>query len=222
MIPPWKTFFTLSLAATLLETVNTHAAITILSPAASANLRHDSFGFSYTNVFGNGDLYANLNSINDDRAAIEFPLFSIPANSIINSATLRMYVFSGGGVQGSTGTFNLFGYTGDGGISMNDYYSQQVLLTTFTEGVPPAFGFTNFVVTSFIQNLNHSGSGYGGFLFQALSQNVLVGFPGPGQPAYPQPILTVDFTPVPEPNRLIILAVAASLFYFWHPQRNAI
>jgi hypothetical protein len=184
----------------------------MLPLAAYANLRHDTFGNSYTNIYGTADLYANLNSVNDDRAVLEFSLQQLPVGSSINSATLTIYVWAGGGTTGDVGTFRLYGYTGDGAASMADYYDQQALLKTFTEGVPPTFGYTSFDVTSFIQNQNSSGSFYGGFLFQAVSQNVLMGFGCPGPNSYPWPTLDVQYTVVPEPAGPVLFLAAAAVF----------
>jgi hypothetical protein len=185
---------------------------TVLPLAAYANLRHDSFGNSYTNIYGTADLYANLNPINDDRAVIEFPTCQIPAGSVISSATLTIYVWHGGGTTGDVGSFRLYGYSGDGVASMGDYYHQQALLKTFMEGVPPAYGgYTSFDVTSFIQNQNNGGSLYSGFLFQAISQNVLMGFGCPGPNTFPWPTLDVKYTVVPEPGVPMLFLLAAAL-----------
>jgi hypothetical protein len=193
---------------------------TVIPLTASANLRHDSFGYSYTNLYGTADLYANLNSINDDRAVLEFSISTIPTSSTINSATLTIYVWAGGGTMGTFGTFRLFGYTGDGAVSMDDYYAQQVLLNTFIEGVPPTCGFTGFNVTSFIQNQSNGGSPYSGFLFQALSQDVLLGFGSPGPNSFPLPTLDVKYTVVPEPD-VPLLFLLAVVIACW-PRRSAI
>jgi hypothetical protein len=184
---------------------------TVLPLAAYANLRHDSFGNSYINIYGTADLYANLNTIDDDRAVIEFPTYQIPASSLISSATLTIYIWAGGGTTGDLGTFRLYGYSGDGVASMDDYSHQQVLLKTFTEGVPPAYGYTSFDVTSFIQNQNNGGSLYSGFLFQAISQNVLMGFGCPGPNTFPWPTLDVKYTVVPEPEVPMLLLLSATL-----------
>ena len=191
---------------------------TVLPMSAFANLRHDVFGNSYTNLYGTADLYANLNSVNDDRAVLEFPLYQIPGGSTISSAILTIYVCAGGGTAGDVGTFRLYGYGGDGVASMPDYYNQQSLLGTFTESVPPTFGYTSFDVTSFIQNQNNSGSPYSGFLFQALSQNVLVGFGCPGPNTFPWPTLDVKYSVVPEPG-IGLLVLAATAVVFWGRRR---
>ncbi len=102
----------------------------VLPLAAYANLRHDVFGNNYTNIYGTADLYANLNSVNDDRAVLEFPIYQIPAGSTISSATLTIDVWCGGGNTGNVGTFRLYGYSGDGIASLADYYDQEVLLKT--------------------------------------------------------------------------------------------
>ena len=185
----------------------------VLPLAAFANLRHDVFGNSYTNLYGTADLYANLNSINDDRAVLEFPTFQIPTGSIISAAILTVYIWHGGGTTGDVGSFRLFGYGGDGVASMNDYYDQEVLLKTFTEGVPPTFGYTSFDVTSFMQSQSTDGSPYSGFLFQALSQNVLMGFGCPGPNSFPWPTLAVEYTVVPEPEITVLMLLNAVFVY---------
>jgi hypothetical protein len=191
------------------------AADVVLPLAAFANLRHDVFGNSYSNIYGITDLYANLNSINDDRAVVEFPVGQIPAGSTINSARLTIYVWHGGGTIGDVGTFQLFGYTGDGIASMADYDDQEIFLKSFTEGVPPTYGSTSFDVTSFVQSQNNSGALYSGFLFQAISQNVLMGFGCPGPNPFPWPTLDIKYTVVPEPTvPLLLLAAAMTAFVF--------
>ena len=185
----------------------------VLPLAAFANLRHDVFGNSYTNLYGTADLYANLNSVNDDRAVLEFPAFQIPAGSAISVATLTVYVWAGGGTTGDVGSFRLYGYGGDGVASMNDYYDQEVLLQTFTEGVPPAYGATSFDVTSFMRSRNADGSPYSGFLFQALSQNVLMGFGCPGPNSFPWPTLSVEYTAVPEPEISVLMLLNAGFVF---------
>jgi hypothetical protein len=112
--------------------------------------------------------------------------------------------------MGDVGTFRLYGYSGDGVASMTDYYDQEALLKTFTEGVPPTFGKTSFDVTSFIQNQNNGGSLYSGFLFQALSQNVLMGFGCPGPNTFPWPTLEVKYTVVPEPGSATLFLMGAA------------
>jgi len=184
---------------------------TVLPLAASANFRHDVFGNSYTNISGTAALYANLNAINDDRAVLEFPTYQVPPGSMVSSATLRVFVWLGGGVQGNVGTFSLYGYSGDGFASMADYYDQEVLLSTFAERVPPTFGYRSFDVTAFIQNQNNGESLYSGFLFQARSQDVLYGFGSPGPNDFPWPTLDVEFTPVPEPGVPVLVLMAAAL-----------
>lgn len=179
----------------------TQAGEIIIAPAVEANLRHDKYGRDYTNLYGSFELYANLNLVNDDRAVLEFPMVGLPQNSVITSASLTVFVWAGGGTQGSIGSFVWYGYTGDGSVSMSDYYQQRVMLESFNEGVPPAYGYTSFDVTAFVNDQYSAGTAYDGFLLQALSQNVLVGFAGPGS-SYPQPTLKVAFAPVPSPTQL--------------------
>jgi len=186
---------------------------TVLPLAAFANLRHDVFGNNYANLYGTADLYANLNSVNDDRAVVEFPTFQIPTGSIISAATLTVYVWHGGGTTGDMGSFRLYGYGGDGVASMNDYYDREVLLKTFTEGVPPKFGYTSFDVTAFMQSQSTGGSPYSGFLFQAFSQNVLMGFGCPGPNSFPWPTLAVEYTVVPEPEIPVLMLLNAVFVY---------
>jgi hypothetical protein len=215
----------LALCSLLSSSYAVEAADAVLPLAAFANLRHDVFGNSYINNSHLTDLYANLNSINDDRAVVEFPVGQIPFGSTINSATLSIYVWAGGGTLGDVGTFRLFGYSGDGFASMADYYDQEVFLKSFTEGVPPTYGYTRFDVTSFIQSQNNNGALYSGFLFQAVSENVLMGFGCPGPNPFPWPTLDIKYT-VPEPTVPVLLLLAATpAFVFlrklrWTPRRS--
>jgi len=186
----------------------------VLSPVAEANLRHDSFGQNFINLYGNYELAANLNQINDDRAVLEFAMAGLPLNSVITSAKLSVYVYAGGGTTGSFGQFTWYGYAGDGAASMDDYYKTQQAIVTFTEGVPPTYGLTTFNVTSVVQSLLAGGSAYDGFLLTALSQNVLVGFAGPGSSMI-QPKLDVTYVTVPDGGDTAGLfgAGVAMLFY---------
>ncbi|HLP78110.1 MAG TPA: DNRLRE domain-containing protein [Candidatus Paceibacterota bacterium] len=151
--------------------------------------------------------------MNDDRAVIEFPTSQIPRNSVISSATMTIYVWHGGGTTGDSGMFRLYGYTGDGVASMADYNAQQVLIKTFREGVPPTWGNTSFDVTAFIQSQINGGALYSGFLFQALSQNVLMGFGCPGPNTFPWPTLDVKYTVVPEPQTFALLLIGGGLIF---------
>lgn len=185
-------------------------------PVVEANLRMDSFGRSYTNLYGITTLTANLNSVNDDRVVFEFHMSGIPQNSTISSASLEVFVASGGGTSGSVGSFDWSGYTGDGNLSMNDYFETANLLDSFTENVPPTFGLTRFNFTTFVQSQNSGGAVYDGFLLRALTQNVEVGFGGPGNP-YPLPVLQVTYTTAPEPNTaLLFLGGIATIAYCRH------
>ena len=74
-------FIALPLAFALVPSRAAALTETIIPLSASANLRHDSFGYSFTNLYGTTDLYANLNPINDDRAVLEFPIYTITARS---------------------------------------------------------------------------------------------------------------------------------------------
>jgi hypothetical protein len=219
---------TVFLSVLLLSYCGMQAGEIIIAPAVEANLRHDKFGRDYTNLYGNSELYANLNLVNDDRAVLEFPMVGLPQNSVITSASLTVLVYAGGGTQGATGTFVWYGYTGDGSVSMSDYYQQRVMLKSFNEGVPPAYGYTSFDVTAFVKDQYNAGTAYDGFLLQALSQDVLVGFAGPGS-SYPQPTLKVAFAPVPEPNAALFVGVSAAVLVwhrrirsFWHGNRSVL
>ena len=192
----------LSLWGFILGTGEAQGVVNIY-PVVEANLRLDSFGRSYTNLYGISTLTANLNSVNDDRVVFEFPMSGIPQNSTISSASLVVYVALGGGTKGSVGSFDWSGYIGDGNLSMNDYFETANLLRSFTENVPPTFGLTSFNFTAFVQSQNSGGAVYDGFLLRALSQNVEIGFGGPGNP-YPLPVLQVTYTAAPEPNTTLL------------------
>src|SRR5262245_47489953 len=68
----------------------------LISPSADGNVWKHSLGaFS---IETNGvNVSANFNPIEELRGILEFPLNSIPAGSLVSSATLRLYVDATGG-----------------------------------------------------------------------------------------------------------------------------
>jgi hypothetical protein len=183
-----------------------YARADLIPPAADGNVRTTVFGQLSVDT-ASFLLFANVNPVNDDRASLEFPLASIPGGNPITSATLRLNVVQTGGMAGLTGTFELYGYAGDGIITAGDFSNDQFLLQTFTHPVG-TFGPRAFDVTSFVQGGVSEGNAFSGFLFKAVSQDTLVGFASSEHESPTlRPVLDVQFTPIPEPSTLILLGI---------------
>jgi len=138
-----------------------------------------------------------------DRSALEFSLAGISAGATINSATFSV---SSGGTEVAGGTFNFWGYSGDGAITVADATQTADLLTT----LPTLTGHPTYTVdvTSLIQTLVDASAGYAGILITVSPEgnffgNDLVSSEGDNGPV---PNLTVDFS-VPEPMSTALLGV---------------
>jgi hypothetical protein len=187
-----------------------------LSPVADATVRHDIWGRTFIDPTANSPIYANRNPVNDDRAILEFPLSSIPAGSLVTSARLQIFVNQAGGTLGTTGTFALCGYPGDGLITGSDFGNDQLVLQTFKEIVPPTWGWQTFDVTAFVLNGVGDGDAFGGFLFRALDENIGIGFASVDDISVnARPVLDVQFTPIPEPEVAALVFAAGVLIVFW-------
>jgi hypothetical protein len=142
----------------------------------------------------------NFGSINNNgydsfRTAMEFNISSIPAGSIIQSATLivNANVFEG------TRNLALDGYAGDGLVQLLDF-SRDGLVghKILTPGTSQNLVFD---ATGFISSLVGSGSAFVGFNFRENPPNdsnfTVFDIDMAGQSA---PLLSIEFDPVPEPS----------------------
>jgi hypothetical protein len=195
----------------------TQATVVDISPSSDGTVRN---GLTLNPYGYTDELWANLNTQNDDRAILEFGLSSIPPGSTIHTATLVLYCMAGGGTTGSNGNFRLFGYKGDGLVTVSDFNNVFTILSSFDESVPPTYGWTSFGVTSFLQNGVNHGDTYDGFLIQAMTQDVLVGFGSEEQSSWPKPYMEVMFDSIPEPGtRILVLISGAAMLLFRRRKR---
>jgi hypothetical protein len=110
------------------------------------------------------DAFAPLNSgsVNNNgftsfRTALEFDISAVPAGSMINAATLTMFV---GFVEG-TRQIALHGYAGDGTISLGDI-SFDGLVDDATLS-PPGSQLVLFDAKAFLESLVKGGQAFAGF-----------------------------------------------------------
>jgi hypothetical protein len=141
------------------------------------------------------------------RGIWELPINAIPVGSVVQSATLSIYlglIINSTGMDNPPNTFQLCGYVGDGAVTASDWNNDGLSLQNFA----PAIGSTTtFDVTAFVQGLVSNGDLYSGFLVKGFTPYLLMGFG-------PQPVLDVTFTTVPEPNVMTLVLIAGSMIAF--------
>ena len=149
-----------------------------------------------------------------NRSALEFSLSGIAPGAIINSA---IFTIKSRGTSVAGGTFNFWGYSGDGAITAADAVETSNLLTT----APTLDVDASFVVdlTALIQSLVNAASQYAGILITVSPEGSFFGADflsseGDLNSAFlasDRPDLTVDFSPartVPEAGTLALLSLA--------------
>lgn len=202
--------------ALVLNSVKYASAIPIYPSADGTVTKNFSLGTYSVDTTG-PNIYSELLPADELRGILDFPINSIPVGSLVNSATLSLYVGfygNGTGVDGVTGTFQMCGYVGNGTIAANDWNNDGVVLQNFDLTVG-SFGAVTFDVTTFVQELVSSGDSYSGFLIQGFTPYLEVGFvSSEGAGLYPGPVLNVNFTPVPEPNVMTLLFIAGTMIAF--------
>jgi len=144
------------------------------------------------------------------RSALEFQLSSIPANSIINSATLTLHEVAASGGGGSVG-INVHAYVGNGVAELSDMYvNNQVAGPVIVNlgGPPPTIQFN---VTNAISSLYSSGAAYAGFMLRGPPNDFILQLGsinnGIGFTVYPA--LAITYTAVPEPSTFALAALGA-------------
>jgi len=142
------------------------------------------------------------------RSALEFQLSAIPANSIINSATLILHEVAASGSGGSVGV-NVHAYVGNGVAELSDMYVNNPVAGPIIVnlGVPPPP--IQFDVTSAINSLYTSGATYAGFMLRGPPNDFVLQLGsinnGIGPTVYPT--LAITYTVVPEPSALALAAL---------------
>jgi hypothetical protein len=122
------------------------------------------------------------------RSALEFDLSLLPADSVVNSATLTLSIYRNGPFPSA----EVHGYVGDGVVELEDMVVSN-LLTTFD--VPDGSGFIDISmdVSDFVQLLVQGGAEFAGFSIRGTSPAFVIAsreFEGDRQPR-----LDIDFIP---------------------------
>lgn len=192
----------------LLLTTPAHATVANVNPADDrtiSDLNEDQVGdslFSQTDDYLRTGFHARF-----WRSAIEFDLSGIDSGATINSANLFLRDYG----SSRDGVLNIWAYSGDGVIAVEDASMTGNLVGTVT--IVDAEGTQDFNtdVTAFIQSLVDSGASHAGFLIGADTPTGLGGGAsdlcskenihcGSAVENYNRPALTVDFTadvPIP-------------------------
>lgn len=148
------------------------------------------------------------------RAALEFNVSAIPVGSTVNSASLALH--DRGSTFNPPFTISLYGFVGDGAISVNDgnaitpFNFINSYTNTSNTGNPDYF----INVTSFVQFFVTQNQPFAGILLRSSGEGGL--FRGndlassDNGDVNARPLLTVDYTPVPEPTSLLLLAAGGS------------
>ncbi len=189
----------------------------VSSPRSDGNVWYH-FGLGAFSIDTSGpDVSANFSPIEELRGVFEFPVNSIPQGSLVTSATLQLYVWFAGGNSGTTGSYQLCGFAGDGAVTTGDWANDGLALQSFNNTVGN-FGPRIFDVTAFVQSRVSAGDAYSGFLVKGFTPNVLVGFTSLEYTGgFPRPLLDVWYTPIPEPGVITLLVLAGTVMLFGRP-----
>ena len=128
------------------------------------------------------DRQVNNNGFIDIRIAFEFPLSSLPVDSVVNSAVLRFGIAAAEGPR----DIQVNGYAGDGSIQLTDFAQDGLIgaTTVGPGGSTPTVGgiyIPDFDATAFITNLVDNGDPFAGFNVREFPAN-LVNFTIMGAP----------------------------------------
>lgn len=145
---------------------------------------------------------SNANAVN--RVASEYDLSAIPQGSTVNAANVAFDV-------GYFGSANIYGYFGDGSITVSDALNTSNLLYTFQNSYNNGLGAgpISFDAAGFLQQALSAGAGFVGFLAVSTDESVqdgsnllLIGARN----------MTVDFNPsTPTPSPVPLPAAAPLL-----------
>ncbi len=171
----------------------------------SAFVTSGNAGDGYLRTFGTSGPY--------NRSALEFSLAGIAPGSVVSSAT---FTIQSRGTSVAGGSFNFWGYGGDGAITNADgLMTGNLIGTALTQGGTPQYVID---VTAFIQSLVNANDDYAGILITLTPQGSFFGsdFVSSegqtfGHPNSDKPKLTVNFeagNAVPVPGTLALLAAA--------------
>lgn len=154
-----------------------------LGPAANANV----------------DAYAQAGAIR--RLGMEFDITALPPAANIGSATLKWFHHLG------TGTFDVYGYSGNGTVSVADLNNLSTLLLT---AVPQA-NWGSMDVTTFIQSLKTSSASHAGFV--GTSNSPISGHPHIKSSEWTvvelRPQLIITQVPEPSTAMMAMIGIAA-------------
>jgi hypothetical protein len=144
------------------------------------------------------------------RSALEFSLSSIPAHSVITSATLGL---RGGFAAGSSGQVGVEvnAYVGNGVAELNDMYINNVVAGPTIFNLGPIPDLTEFDVTNTIKLYYGVGAKFAGFTLSGDPSEFVLSFASEDNDESARPTLNVVFNPVPEPSTITLLLVVLAV-----------
>lgn len=150
------------------------------------------------------------------RSAAEFDLEALPADASVESIVLEVRQVS---IGSSHGPFEVWGYVGDGSLSLGDATAGATLLAT---GIASPNGPVSVEVTSFVSSLMAGDERYAGFVLKGVHESRwsdLLGFfhsteyrEFVDRDVNPVNASVLRFRAVPEPSTHVVILGALALF----------
>ena len=202
-------------AATLVACCDDSSGVTIL--ADDGRRLHDDNGDGVFESFGSATFpqlwatrYPDGPNVNEVQFALEFTLPPTPGGQSILSATLRL------DEDFDTATFtpevDLYGYAGDGAVTLADANTGSLLISSINDGVQNSYN--SFDVTTFVQSISLLATPIAGFRVEAttlaISSSAQYRIEPPNSLSGGPPELVLVFGVVPEPASCALALLGVS------------
>ncbi len=168
-------------------------------------------GVHYTITDGADSIFTQMNPPANvyKRGVIEFKMDQMPAQADVTNAMLELDVNLFSHAAGSTCKLNVIGYAGNGTLEAADATQSGSIIG---QGVIKNLGILAISLDpAAVESIINSGAGLGLLLMPDTLGDQVGWYASEALYADLKPTLTLDFTPVPEPRTLGVLAMVAAL-----------